>query len=124
MSNKKDIVWVVEEQATSSWSGEFTDDTFVVSIHRTKDGAEKLAKALRLDKAVQALTSHEIDEVDENNLDADAILGAIDNSEIADDLRQEAAKPGAVFIEAIRRVIEKHEIEIASVTVNSRPIVD
>jgi hypothetical protein len=115
----KDKVWVVEEQQENSWGEGWTEDYSVVSIHYTKDGAEKAAELLRSEKAVIALTYGEIEDSKAN---IDDILGAIEDENVKEALRQEVAKPKADLMKAIFKVIEDHGVEVANITVNWRPI--
>ena len=119
--SKKDQVWVVEEQLASSWTDGYTEDYAVISIHRTKAGAEKCAENQRLDNAVYSLTDGEIGD---HKTNPDTILGKVGNAEVAEALRQAASKPGAKFMDAILSTIDKFEIEVADVTVDSRNLED
>lgn len=116
-------IWVVNETVDDSESG---SSVMTVSMHRTENGANTVAEELRKKKAVYALTGGMTDYYN----DPDTVMGLVEDisSEMADDLRQEAAQPGAIFIDAIVKVAQKHadegNISLAEVTVRSQELKD
>ena len=118
-----DRIWVVKVSVYDSYEGE---NDMIVSTHRTEVGANTVAEELRKKKAIFALTGGMTDYYD----DPDTVLGLVEDqsSEIADDLRQEAAKPGVIFIEAAMKVAQKHKdegnINLAEVSVSSGELKD
>jgi hypothetical protein len=118
-----DKIWVVKVSVYDSYEGE---SDMIISTHRTETGANQTAEELRKNKAIYALTGGMTDIYD----DPDTVLGLVEDqsSEMAEDLRQEAAKPGASFIEAAMKVAQKHKdegnINLAEVGVSSQDLKD
>ena len=118
-----DKIWVVEEQQWESYVDGLGEDYAIVSIHRTKEGAEKFAEARWKDNAVSILTGGEIEDLEAG---PDKIIGAIEaieEPEMAEELRKEAAKPGAVWEDVLLKFCKKyHEDDIADLQVKSKTI--
>lgn len=116
-------IWVVNVSVDDSYEG---SSNVTISMHRTEKGANTVAEELRKKKAIYALTGGMTDHYD----DPDTVVGLVEDisSEIADDLRQEAAKPGTVFIDAVVKVAQKHadegNIALPEVSVRTQEIKD
>lgn len=118
-----DKIWVVNVSVYDSYDGE---SDMMVSTHRTEEGANRVADELRKKKAIYALTGGMTDDYD----DPDTVLGLVEDqsSDMAEDLRQEAAKPGVIFADAAVVVAQKYKdegnINVAEVSVSARELVD
>lgn len=114
-----DRIWTVTEQAYDSYEG-LSQNFETISIHKTKEGADKVAEKRRKANAISAVTGEMYDSLD--NVPPDAIVEACETrfgSEMADYFKQQLAVPGAEMLTIIRFMTEKFGISEKEVHVTS-----
>lgn len=90
-------IWVVDMQERDSYEG--YGPFITVSMHMTEAGAEKVAARQRKNSFIAAITGGGFDSID--GVNPDHILGAVEDCygrELAEELKQEIAKPGALLV--------------------------
>jgi hypothetical protein len=112
-----DKVWIVQSRVADSYEG-FSSNYETISLHKTEDGAKKMAESVMKDNAVSALSGGN---TEDHKADPDAIVGAVQsyNEDLGSDLKTRLAKPEADLMTVIFQMLEDHGIDYADTEVSS-----